>query len=115
MIKSEAIALANEIVEAQKIAQLNKVPGGVFICIDTSKGKYQFIPLEDAPYGNTILKEAFNKQNATISLLERKNKALQLKFEELEKKLVELRERTLQAVQILDEKIDRELESGDPL
>lgn len=46
MITNEAIALASEIVEAQKRAKIDHIAGGVFISTDSTKGKYAFSLLE---------------------------------------------------------------------
>lgn len=49
MLKNDAISLASEIVNAQNNAHIELINEGVFVCMDTLKGKYRFVRYDEIP------------------------------------------------------------------
>jgi predicted nuclease with TOPRIM domain len=111
MITKKAVGLANEIIEAQSKAFQTGLAEGVFICVDSKKGLYEFIKPENLILNNATLLSQINTLNTEVSqlkdeieILKAANKLLQEKNVKTDEALEMLKAAVLE----LNEKVEEE-------
>ena len=109
MIKSDAISLAAEIVQAQKDAKIENVFEGVLVCTDVLKGLYKFIPYKNINlYDDVTLGAWVSKQDENVLSHQQQLSQLNIELVLAKEKIDRLEEDLLKLKQYVETQ-------GDPL
>jgi hypothetical protein len=111
MITKKAVGLANEILQAQKKASNEKINYGVFVCIDSEKGLFDFIEPKDLIIQNTTLLLEIQLLKKQTEELKEELLIIKQELKTIEEKNInqdELLELHRNAIKEIDDKVEEE-------